>query len=70
MEIMRLLSGSLPQRRLSVVWNQNFRSPIVVLRSTLVSVDNERVTRWSEYYDGLTSRRYLLAGMFKEWIEY
>ncbi len=52
------------------VWNQNFRSPIVVLGSTLVSVDNGRVTRWSEYYDGLTSRRYRLAGMFKEWIEY
>lgn len=52
------------------VRNQNFRSPIVVLGSTLVSVDDGWVTRWSEYYDGLTSRRYLLAGMFKEWIEY
>lgn len=52
------------------VWNQNFRSPIVVRGSTIVRVDNGRVTRWSEYYDGLTSRRYGLAGMFKEWIEY
>jgi hypothetical protein len=52
------------------VWTQNFRSPIVVPGSTLVSVDNGRVTRWSEYYDGLTSRRYLLARMFNEWVEY
>jgi ketosteroid isomerase-like protein len=52
------------------VWNLNFRSPIVMRGSTIVRVDNGRVTRWSEYYDGLTSRRYRLAGMFKEWIEY
>ena len=52
------------------VWNQNFRSPIAVRGSTIVRVDNGRVTRWSEYYDGLTSRRYGLAGMFKGWIEY
>jgi ketosteroid isomerase-like protein len=53
-----------------VVWNQSFRSRIVVRGSTIVRVDSGRVTRWSEYYDKLTSRRYGLAAMFKEWIEY
>ena len=52
------------------VWNQNFRSPIVVLGSTIVRVDNGRIVRWSEYYDGLKSRRYRLAGIFRERIEY
>ena len=49
---------------------QHYRFPIVVRGSTIVRVDNGRITRWSEYYDEKTSRRYRLAGMFKEWIEY
>jgi hypothetical protein len=53
-----------------IIWNQTFRVPIVVRGSTIVCFDNGRVIRWSEYYDELTSRRYRLAGMFKEWIEY
>jgi hypothetical protein len=53
-----------------IIWNQTFRVPIVVRGSTIVRFDNGRVIRWSEYYDELTSRRYRLAGMFKEWIEY
>lgn len=52
------------------IWNQYLRVPIVVRGSTIVGVDNGRVTRWSEYYADLTPRRYRLAGMFKEWIEY
>jgi ketosteroid isomerase-like protein len=50
--------------------SQDYRFPIVVRGSTIVRVDNGRVVRWSEYYDQLTSRRYRLAGMFKEWTEY
>lgn len=52
------------------IWNQNLRFPVVVRGSTIVRVDNGRVTQWSEYYDERTSRRYRLAGMFKEWKEY
>jgi len=52
-----------------LIWNQYLRLPIVVRGSTIVRVENGRVTRWSEYYADLTPRRYRLAGMFKEWIE-
>ena len=50
--------------------SQQYRFPIVVRGSTIVRVDNGRVTQWSEYYDERTSRRNRLAGMFKEYIEY
>ena len=43
------------------IWNQNFPFPIVVRGSTIVRVDNGRVTQWSESYDERTSRRYRLA---------
>jgi hypothetical protein len=52
------------------ICNQTFRPTIVVRGSTIVRIESGRVTRWSEYYDELTSRRYGLVGMFKEWIEY
>ena len=52
------------------ICNQTFRPTIVVRGSTIVRIESGRVTRWSEYYDELTSRRYRLVGMFKEWIEY
>jgi hypothetical protein len=29
-----------------------------------------RVTKWSDYYDQLASRRSALAEIFTEWIEY
>jgi hypothetical protein len=53
-----------------LVWNQTLRFPVFVRGSSIVRIENGRVTQWSEYYDEKTSRRYRLAGMFKEWIEY
>jgi SnoaL-like polyketide cyclase len=50
--------------------SQHYRFPIVVAGSTIISVKNGRVIRWSDYYDQLTSRRTGLAASFKEWIEY
>lgn len=50
--------------------SQQYRSPIVVEGSTIISVKSGRVTRWSDYYDQMTSRRVGLASFFKEWIEY
>jgi hypothetical protein len=47
----------------------HYRFPIALRGSTIVGVVNGRVTRWSEYYDKPTSRRYRLSGIFKEWIE-
>jgi hypothetical protein len=34
-----------------------------------VHLKNGRVTRWSDYYDQLASRRSGLAEVFTEWIE-
>jgi hypothetical protein len=53
-----------------VLWPQYYRFPIVVEGSTIISVKNGRVIRWSDYNDRMTSRRVGLASSFKEWIEY
>jgi steroid delta-isomerase-like uncharacterized protein len=37
---------------------------------SIVHLKNGRVTRWSDYYDQLASRRSGLAEFFTEWIEY
>jgi hypothetical protein len=50
--------------------SQHYRFPIVVEGSTIISVKNGRVIRWSDYYDQMTSHRVVLASFFKEWIEY
>jgi len=50
--------------------SQHYRFPIVVEGSTIISVKNGRVIRWSDYYDQITSRRIGLASSFKDGIEY
>jgi len=48
----------------------SYRFPILLHGSTIVRIENERITRWSDYYDQNTSRRVGLAALFTEWIEY
>ncbi|HET8922001.1 MAG TPA: ester cyclase [Candidatus Acidoferrum sp.] len=36
---------------------------------SVVRTQNAGITEWSDYYDGLTSRRSALASYFTEWIE-
>jgi steroid delta-isomerase-like uncharacterized protein len=48
----------------------SYLSRIVLRGSTIVQIDNGEITHWSDYYDQLTSRRFILAESFKEWIEY
>lgn len=43
--------------------------PIVFHGVTIVRIDKGKIIDWSEYYDGLTSRRTSLASYFTEWIE-
>jgi steroid delta-isomerase-like uncharacterized protein len=43
---------------------------ILVHGSTVVQIEDGRITRWSDYYDRATSRRFRLAGFFTEWTEY
>jgi hypothetical protein len=42
--------------------------PITVHGSSIVRTENGKITDWSDYYDGLTSRRTTLASYFTEWV--
>ena len=37
--------------------------------ASIVRIEDGRITEWSDYYDGLKSRRTALANYFTEWIE-
>jgi steroid delta-isomerase-like uncharacterized protein len=43
--------------------------PIRVQGISVVQMQNGKITRWSDYYDQLTARRYGLASWFTEWTE-
>jgi steroid delta-isomerase-like uncharacterized protein len=45
------------------------RVPIRVQGMSAVQVRNGKISRWSDYYDQLTARRYGLASRFTEWTE-
>ena len=36
---------------------------------SIVRIENGKITRWSDYYDGLASRRTALSSYFTEWVE-
>lgn len=36
---------------------------------SIVGTDDGKITEWTDYYDGLTSRRTALASYFTEWVE-
>ena len=46
------------------------RIPLSIAGATIVSLDNDKIADWGDYYDGLTARRTSLAAHFTEWIEY
>ena len=43
--------------------------PIHVQGISVVQIQNDKITRWSDYYDKQTARRYGLASRFTEWTE-
>ena len=43
--------------------------PIRVQGISVVQMQNGKITRWSDYYDQQTARRYGLASRFTEWTE-
>ena len=45
------------------------RVPIRVQGISVVQVEDGKITRWADFYDQLTARRYGLAGWFTEWTE-
>src|SRR5215469_2327210 len=50
--------------------NYRWKVPISLHGASVVRTENGRITSWSDYYDGLISRRTALASYFTEWIEY
>ena len=50
--------------------NCRWKVPLSLHGASVVRTDNGRITSWSDYYDGLISRRTALASYFTEWIEY
>ena len=49
--------------------NWKRRVPISLHGASVVLTENGRITSWSDYYDGLVSRRTALASYFTEWVE-
>ena len=43
--------------------------PICVRGISVVQIQNEKISQWSDYYDQLKSRRSAVAAWFTEWIE-
>lgn len=43
--------------------------PIVLRGVSIVRTADAKITDWTDYYDGLTSRRSALAAHFEEWFE-
>ena len=50
--------------------NMPYRVPISFRGVSIVHVRDGRIVRWSDFYDQLTSRRFSMASLFKDWIEY
>jgi ketosteroid isomerase-like protein len=46
-----------------------YGGPVSVHGVSIVRIENGKITRWSDYYDGLASRRTALASYFTEWVE-
>jgi hypothetical protein len=43
--------------------------PISLNGVSIVRMENGKIKDWSDYYDGLKSRRTALAAHFEEWVE-
>ena len=44
--------------------------PVLLRGVSVVRTKRGKITEWSDYYDGLISRRTALASYFTDWIEY
>jgi len=72
-----LVSGDhvITEWTLQATWPEPFygqlsREVRVLLRgASIVRTDKGMITDWSDYYDGLVSRRTALASYFTEWVE-
>ena len=53
----------------TVITEPFFGGLISVHGASIVRTENGKVKDWSDYYDGLKSRRTALAAYFEEWVE-
>src|SRR5262245_40471161 len=51
------------------VGSMNLRMPILLSGVSIAHFNGGKITRWTDYYDQLTSRRVGLAAFFTEWVE-
>jgi len=49
--------------------SMNLRAPILLSGVSIARFSRGKITRWTDYYDQLTSRRMGLAAFFTEWVE-
>lgn len=49
--------------------NLRRKVPVSLRGVSIVQVQHGRITRWVDYYDGLTARRTALGAYFTEWVE-
>ena len=49
--------------------SMNLRAPILLSGVSIAQFKGGKITRWTDYYDRLTSRRMGLAAFFTEWVE-
>ena len=49
--------------------SMNLRMPILLSGVSIAQFNGGKITRWTDYYDQLTSRRMGLAAFFTEWVE-
>ncbi len=48
---------------------QPLKVAISLRGASVVRIEGGKITRWSDYYDGLKARRQALAGFFNGWVE-
>jgi len=46
------------------------RIPILVQGATTARIEDGKITRWCDYYDRINAHRHVLAGRYKDWVEY
>jgi len=54
----------------AVPYYKPLRVPISLPGVSIAQIENGRISRWSDYYDGITSRRVTLAAFFTDWMDY
>ena len=48
----------------------HLRRPISVRGTSIVEIQNGKITRWSDCYDSVASRRFKVAAFFEKWVEF